>query len=98
MSACETNYGPQQLGEGAWSLTRGFLVAGSRRVVSSNWVVDDKAAATAIYYFANYVANGENDGNLDHAVALQKAKRAIRNQEEWHSPYFWAPFVLVGPQ
>ena len=30
LSACETNFGPQQQGEGVWALSRGFLVAGSR--------------------------------------------------------------------
>src|SRR6185503_16267466 len=59
LSACDTNYGPQQQGEGVWSLARGFLVAGSKRVVASNWLVDDEAAATLIYYFANNVAQGE---------------------------------------
>ena len=43
LSACQTNYGPQQKGEGVWALSRGFLVAGARRVVASNWVVDDRA-------------------------------------------------------
>lgn len=98
LSACQTNYGPQQLSEGAWALTRGFLVAGSRRVVSSNWVVDDEAAATLIYYFAHAAAKGEKLGDVNHALALQSAKRAIRKQEAWRSPYFWGPFVLVGPQ
>ena len=30
LSACDTNYGPRQKGEGVWALSRGFLVAGSR--------------------------------------------------------------------
>ena len=45
LSACETNYGPQQKGEGVWALSRGFLVAGARRVVASNWLVDDEAGS-----------------------------------------------------
>ncbi len=52
LSACQTNYGPQQKGEGVWALSRGFLVAGSRRVVASNWLVDDEAAASLVSYFA----------------------------------------------
>jgi CHAT domain-containing protein len=48
LSACDTNCGPQQRGEGVWALSRGFLVAGSRRVVASNWLVDDGAAASLI--------------------------------------------------
>src|SRR5690606_23500364 len=43
LSACETNFGPQQTGEGIWTISRGFLISGARRVVASNWVVDDEA-------------------------------------------------------
>ncbi len=97
LSACQTNYGPQQQGEGVWALTRGFLVAGSRRVMASNWVVDDKAAATLVYYFALNIAAGQQSGELDYALALHKAKQAVRKQSKWQSPYYWGTFVLVGP-
>jgi CHAT domain-containing protein len=97
LSACQTNFGPQQQGEGVWALTRGFLVAGSRRVMASNWVVDDKAAATLVYHFAANIAAGEKTGELDYAAALCRAKQTVRKQEKWQSPYYWGTFVLVGP-
>ncbi len=40
-----------------WALSRGFLVAGSRRVVASNWLVDDEAAASLTSYFCAGVAS-----------------------------------------
>jgi CHAT domain-containing protein len=98
LSACETNYGPEQKGEGVWALSRGFLVAGSRRVVASNWLVDDEAAANLVSVFCTFVARAEKEGGtVDYAEALQKAKRWVRNQEKWSSPYYWGTFVLVGP-
>jgi len=98
LSACETNYGPQQQGEGVWALSRGFLVAGARRVVASNWLVDDEAAASLISYFCAGLAKGEAKGGIaDHAKALHDAKRWVRQQEKWQSPYYWGTFVLVGP-
>jgi CHAT domain-containing protein len=98
LSACDTNYGPLQQGEGVWALSRGFLVAGSRRVVASNWLVDDEAAASLISVFCTYVARAEKQGKpVDYAEALQKAKRWVRRQEKWSSPYYWGTFVLVGP-
>ena len=63
LSACETNYGPQQQGEGVWALSRGFLVAGSRRVIASNWVVDDQAGATLVSYFASYLTAKNKDAS-----------------------------------
>ena len=98
LSACETNYGPQQKGEGVWALSRGFLVAGARRVVASNWLVDDEAAASLISYFCGGIAKDEAKGEpADHAKALHDAKRWVRQQEKWRSPYYWGTFVLVGP-
>jgi CHAT domain-containing protein len=98
LSACQTNFGPRQRGEGVWALSRGFLVAGSRRVVASNWLVDDEAAASLISVFCTHVARAEKEGKaVDYAESLQKAKRWVRNQEKWSSPYYWGTFVLVGP-
>jgi len=33
----------------------------------------------------------------DYAAALQEAKRWVRRDPRWESPFFWAPFVLLGP-
>lgn len=98
LSACQTNYGPQQKGEGVWALSRGFLVAGSKRVVASNWLVDDLAAADLISYFCGGITQAIKQGKSpDYAKSLQSAKRFIRDKPEWKSPYFWGTFVLVGP-
>lgn len=98
LSACETNYGPQQDGEGTWALSRGFLVAGVRRVVASNWLVDDQSASEMIGDFAAHLAAAYADNNPPHhAAALQAAKRKVRQQPRWSDPYYWAAFVLIGP-
>jgi CHAT domain-containing protein/tetratricopeptide (TPR) repeat protein len=98
LSACETNYGPQQKGEGAWALSRGFLVAGAKRVVASNWLVDDEAAASLISYFCGGIANAEQKNvPVDYAEKLHAAKKWVRKQAKWKSPYYWGTFVLVGP-
>ena len=99
LSACETNYGPQQQGEGVWALSRGFLVAGARRVVASNWVVDDQAGATLVSYFASYLTNGGPDATQrNYAAALHRAKQNIRKEDKWRHPFYWSSLVLVGPK
>lgn len=98
LSACETNLGPDQQGEGVWALSRGFLVAGARRVVASDWVVDDESAASLISYFCGGLA--KKDPTLEHSdygQALQAAKRWVRSQKKWEAPYYWASLVLIGP-
>lgn len=97
LSACDTNYGPQQTGEGVWALSRGFLVAGARRVVASNWLVDDEAGATLVHHFTAVLAkSGEDPAARDYATALQAAKRKIHKQEKWAHPFYWSSLVLVG--
>src|SRR5262249_41875929 len=79
LSACETNLGPQQQGEGVFALSRGFLVAGARRVVASNWIVDDKSSASLVSIFCSHLAKQlKGDQPLDHAAALHEAKRWVR--------------------
>ena len=98
LSACRTNYGPQQRGEGVWALSRGFLVAGARRVVASNWLVDDEAAASLVSYYLAIIARDQKQhGQVDYADALHQAKQWVRAKEKWKNPYYWSMFVLVGP-
>jgi tetratricopeptide (TPR) repeat protein len=99
LSACETNVGPEQRGEGVWALSRGFLAAGARRVVATNWLLDDEAAASTVSYFCAGVARQEaSEGDVDYARALHEAKRWVRSVDKWSSPYYWAPMVLIGPE
>ncbi len=32
-----------------------------------------------------------------YAEKLHKAKKWVRDQKQWSSPYYWATFVLVDP-
>jgi hypothetical protein len=82
-----------------WALSRGFLVAGARRVVASNWVVDDQAGATLISYFASYLAKaGASGSGRDYATSLHNAKLLVRKEAKWRSPFYWSSLVLVGPK
>lgn len=97
LSACNTNVGPQQEGEGVWALSRGFLAAGSRRVIASNWLVNDEAAATLVSTLCSRIAKSEKTGKVGYARALHAAKLAVRQEDRWSNPFFWSSFVLVGP-
>ncbi len=98
LSACQTNYGPQQQGEGVWALSRGFLVSGAKRVVASNWLVNDEAGARLIQYYCTALADDEKQAlPADYAKQLQAAKKWVRSQPSWKHPYFWSTFVLLGP-
>ena len=70
-SACQTALGKELKGEGIVGLTRGFMYAGSRRVVSSLWKVDDFATAELMKRFYGGMWTGGHPA----AAALREAKR-----------------------
>jgi CHAT domain-containing protein len=92
VSACETALGKDIKGEGLVSLTRGFMYAGSRSVVTSLWKVDDRATAKLMQHFYESMLR---DG-MTPAAALRSAKQKIRAEKAWGAPFFWAGFVLQG--
>lgn len=104
LSACQTAEGRQRRGDGVESLARGFLMAGARRVVASQWKVADESTARFMGRFYRELKQ--------HSVAqaLYLTRRAfILGQEgrdvkdmggrrirgAFSHPYFWAPFVLI---
>jgi CHAT domain-containing protein/Flp pilus assembly protein TadD len=92
LSACETGLGKQVNGEGLIGLTRGFMYAGSSRVVASLWNVSDVATAQLM---ENFYRAMEQD-HVAPAAALRSAQVALWKQKRWHSPYFWAAFQIQG--
>ena len=99
LSACETGLGKQVNGEGLMGLMRAFLYAGTSAVAVSLWKVDEQAAADLMARFYRYLLHGQTLPTGEHvklnkAQALQQAR--LDMIRDGSSPYFWAPFVLVG--
>jgi len=92
LSACETGLGKTLLGEGVIGLSRAFLYAGARSVCASLWVVADKGTAELMYRFYRNLLQGE----MEHAEALQAAQIELLETDGYSSPYYWAPFILIG--
>ena len=92
LSACETGLAEQVKGEGLVGLTRGFLYAGSSRVLVSLWKVDDVATATFMQHFYNALLLRR----LPPSQALVAAQQQLQSIPRWASPYYWGAFVLQG--
>jgi CHAT domain-containing protein len=79
-------------GEGLVGLGWAFLDAGARRVVASQWEVNDGATAKLMNDMYGALAKGD-----DPAAALRKGKLALMNSKGIYSrPFYWAPFILYG--
>jgi CHAT domain-containing protein/tetratricopeptide (TPR) repeat protein len=92
LSACQTALGKEVRGEGLVGLTRGFMYAGSPRVVASLWQVDDVATAELMKNFYR----GMLTEKLRPAAALRAAQVEMWKQRRWRAPYYWAAFQLQG--
>ena len=92
LSACNTALGKPVKGEGLVGIVRGFMYAGAKRVVASHWKVDDEATGALMGRF--YVEMLKQ--NRSAAAALRQAQLAVREQQRWQSPFYWAAFVLQG--
>ncbi len=96
LSACVTNVGPQRPLEAGVTLAGSFLNAGSRGVMASCWSVDDHATAELMAAFFGEVRPMTGKGAA-YPEALKNARLAIRKESKWGAPFFWAPFVYLGP-
>jgi hypothetical protein len=61
-------------------------------VVASLWKVNDEATAELMKrFYTNMLQDG-----MTPAAALRAAQNSIRQDPQWHSPYYWAAFTLQG--
>ena len=101
LSACETALGSGYFnripaGDDFVSLTRAFLIAGSRSVLATLWEVDDRSTVDLMEGFYSRLNRGGTLGNT--AAALAQVQRQLKNSGTHEHPFYWAPFVLVGQQ
>jgi CHAT domain-containing protein len=92
LSACRTALGREVHGEGLIGLTRGFMYAGTARVVSSVWNVDDRASAQLMARFYEAMLTRR----LSPASALRDAQLSLLREPRWADPHYWAAFGLQG--
>jgi CHAT domain-containing protein/Tfp pilus assembly protein PilF len=93
LSGCRTGLGKEVKGEGLYGMTRGFMYAGSKRVLVSLWDVQDQATASLMSDFYRGLLGPKR---THAAAALREAQIAIWREGRWQAPYYWAGFVLQG--
>ena len=95
LSACETAGGVNAEGEGLLSLSRAFMYAGSKGMISTLWKTEDLVAAKLMQFLYTEMEKGYTAEE-----ALQRAKlRLLRDDaisEKYKTPNYWANFIYVG--
>lgn len=94
LSACETGLGKIAKGEGIVGLSRSLMYAGAQNLIVSLWQVADASTAQLMIEFYTQHLKHPNSDQFNND--LQKAKLSLLQSDEYASPYYWAPFILVG--
>ncbi|HJZ80542.1 MAG TPA: CHAT domain-containing protein [Pyrinomonadaceae bacterium] len=93
LSGCETGVNQHHPGDELIGLTRSFLYAETPSVIVSLWRVADKSTAFLMKTFYNHLRGRASGFKID---ALRQAMLETKRQSGWDSPYYWAPFALLG--
>jgi CHAT domain-containing protein len=92
LSACDTAIGPIGGEEGIATLSRAFLLAGARTVVSTLWPIEDATTQVLMRQFYAHLSAHES---VDTALAAAK-RDVIKEFGPRLTPYYWAAFTLEG--
>jgi CHAT domain-containing protein/tetratricopeptide (TPR) repeat protein len=94
LSACETGLGREKRGEGVMGLTRAFMYAGAPTVGVSLWSVADKSTSELMTdFYKNLLGRG---AAVPPSTAMREARLRMIAAKRYSTPFYWAPFVLVG--
>ncbi|MGK7900265.1 MAG: CHAT domain-containing protein [Hormoscilla sp.] len=88
-SACETAKGDERA---ALGLAGVAVRAGARSTLATLWKVSDESTATLMIEFYQELAKP----GTSKAEALRRAQVSLLKQQKFASPYYWAPYVMVG--
>jgi CHAT domain-containing protein len=92
LSACDTAIGPVEGEEGIAALSRAFLLAGAKAVVSTLWSIDDTYSLELMTRFYRHLSAHQAP-----ADALTAAKRdTLKEFGPAAAPYYWAGFIFEG--
>lgn len=89
LSACDTSLGKLTQGDEVVGLTRAFIYAGTPSVISTLWMVDDRASYELMQTFYQNLRAGRGKGE-----ALRQAQ--IATMAKHPHPYYWAAYQLTG--
>lgn len=89
LSACQTATGDNRAALGMAGVA---VRSGARSTLASLWAVSDRSTAMLMIEFYQSL----DQPGMTKAEALRRAQVSLLHQEDYSSPYYWSPFVLLG--
>lgn len=95
LSACDSALGMEIDGEGSMSVAYGFLSAGAKSVVATQWQVPDAAMVALMDRFYSAAI----DERQSVPRALRSAQLELMRGRQWRAPEYWAAAsVTLSPE
>lgn len=91
LSACQSQLGKDVRGEGTLGLSRGFIYAGTKRVLFTLWNINDQSTSVLMKNFYTSMKKG-----LKPSQALRKAQIEMIKSKKFNDIYYWAGFKIEG--
>ena len=92
LSSCDSAAGCNLSSEGVSGLSRAFLSAGAKRVVSTLWSVDDEISKELMISF--YTGLLRED--LDPPGAMRRSQVKMMRNSRTVAPYYWVAFNIIS--
>jgi CHAT domain-containing protein len=89
LSACQTASGDSRATLGLAGVA---IRARAKSTIASLWAVSDEATQDLMINLYQNIASKK----LGKSESLRQAQQALMNNPKYRSPYYWAPFVLIG--
>ena len=96
LSACETARGRFGAGEGMIGLSWALFVAGCPTTVVSQWKVDSASTTELMLEFHQRLRSRPQNSRISKAEALRQAAIKLMQKDQYHHPFHWAGFVVIG--
>lgn len=98
LSACQTNEGETTpaSGDDLAALSRGFIAAGARSVLATQWEASDDTFPKIMGSFLDAWMKHDQPKDKALASALRQFLSMDDSQDLWRHPHFWAPVILLG--
>ncbi|MDB9493803.1 CHAT domain-containing protein [Spirulina major CS-329] len=93
LSACQTALGDDRAALGLAGLA---VRSGARSTIASLWSVSDESTGLMMQELYQILLHSPEQDTLKRAEVLRRAQLSLLQSDDFHHPFFWAPFILIG--
>ncbi|MEM9823007.1 MAG: CHAT domain-containing tetratricopeptide repeat protein [Bacteroidota bacterium] len=96
LSACNTGFGPHQIGEGINSLARAFHFAGVPSVTATLWSISDESSKKMMELYYAYLKRGWAKDRALQQAQLDYLQNDQISSPAFRHPVYWAAWMPIG--